>query len=593
MKKRYFAAILSLALILSCESDNSIKNELNISLRSRSTGVDPLSIDGFYRERIARQIFEGLYEYDYLKDPYDVTPVLADGMPHLSRDGLVYTIKIKKGIHFTDDECFPDGKGRELTASDVVYSFKHFASYPPYNKAYFMYYIKGLMDHREKAKIALKRGEDLDEFLSKNDVEGLELLDTYTLRIRLRQVCPYFLETLTVPGASIMAKEAVRHYGADIDWHPVGTGPYVLAGWGNGEKIVLVRNPSYKHGAYPSSGPKDAKEAGLLKDAGRPLPFVDKITFLFVKEDKQRKDMFDAGLIDIYTPEEDYFYEYFPNGFNLAEKYRQKGVRSFVEDNVQFNGIMFNFNEPVIGKNPDLRKALSLAFDNSKNISVINYMYHSPAQWVIPKNIYGYDPSYINPYAMYNIKKASEYLKKAGYDGGMKLPELVMLLRDTPALRRMGEFFSETAYKIGVKIRLEYVRSQEDVYEVLDKKNMVVHMFFISEMSSFSTPEKMLRLFFKGKLKYKTNYAGYYDPEYESLFERVVVMENGPEKLKLMNRMRDIVVEDCPFIPLSFSVLYRLYHGYVHNYKPHLLMFDRYKYIRVDMNEKSRYLKEL
>ncbi len=593
MKKKIIAAVLLIMAFASCQSDDKGQSELNISIRNKFFGVDPLSINSFYQERIARQIFEGLYEYEYLKDPYEVTPLLADGMPQISDDGLVYTVKVKQGIKFSDDQCFPNGQGRELTANDVIYSLKHFTAFPPYNRAYFIYYIKGLTGYRDKAKAFLKKGGDLNKFLNANDVEGLELIDTYTLRIRLTQVCPYFLETLAVPGASIVAKEAVNYYGKDIDWHPVGTGPYILSDWGDGEKIVLTRNMNYKHGLYPNAGSKSAEEMDLLKDAGKQLPFVDKITFYYVKDDKERKTMFDSGLIDIYTPEEDYFYEYFPNGINLADKYREKGVRSFVEDNIEFNGIMFNLNEPVIGKDPDLRKALSLAFDNSKNLSVINFLSHVPAHWVIPSHIFGYDADYKNPYSEYDLKKAAEYLKRSGHDGGMKLPELVLLLRDTPALRRMGEFFAESVYKIGINVKLEYARSQEDIYEILDKKKMTVHMFFLSEFSTFSSPEKMLRLFFRGKLSYKTNYTGYYNPEYESLFEKIVVMENGPQKIKLMNRMRDMVVEDCPFIPLSFTVLYRLYHGYVHNYKPQLLMFDRYKYIRIDMNEKRRYLKNL
>jgi len=590
INKLIFVLLIS-CLLLSCKEKNEANSELNLYMRSKQFGVNPVSATTFYQTRIVRQIFEGLYDYDYLKEPYQVAPLLADGFPEVSKDKLSYLIKIKKGIKFSDDPCFIGGKGKQVTASDIIYSLKHFVTYPPYNRAYFVYYIKGLMEYRTKAQEFFKNGGDLNHFIENNDVDGLELVDDQTIRISLRQVCPYFLETLTAPGASIISKEAVSYYGKDIDWHPVGTGPYILSSWGDGEKIVLLKNPDYRRSYYPDEGPSHAYEQGLLDDAGKRIPFVDKITIHFVKSDIDRKKLFDSGSIDIYTPEEDYFYEYFSQNSELTDKYKKKGVKSYIDSNVEFTGIMFNFNNPLIGKNQNLRKALALAYDNDKSISVNYYMSPVLAHWVIPPHIYGYEPSYNNPYSVYDMKKAATFLKSAGYPLGNNLPELVLLLKDTPALRRIGKFYSDSVSELGIKIRLEYEDSQEKIYARLSETSNPVHLFFVSEWSNFSVPDEMLRLFYKGKLKYKTNYSGYYNKEYEKLFEKVVKMDNGPQKMKVLNSMRDMVVSDCVFIPLSFTVLYRLYHEYVHNYKPHLLYFDRYKYIRVDMNEKRRYLK--
>ena len=79
---------------------------------------------------------------------------------------------------------------------------------------------------------------------------------------------------------------------------------------------------------------------------------------------------------------------------------------------------------------------------------------------------------------------------------------------------------------------MEYEDSQEKIYARLSETKDPVHLFFVSEWSNFSVPDEMLRLFYKGKLKYKTNYSGYYNKEYEELFEKVVKMENGPQKIK-------------------------------------------------------------
>jgi len=86
-------------------------------------GLDPGDIGDTTSTAIASQIIEGLYQYHYLKRPYELIPSLAEGMPFVSKDGLAYTIKIKKGVRFADDVCFNDGKGRELRAGDFVFAW--------------------------------------------------------------------------------------------------------------------------------------------------------------------------------------------------------------------------------------------------------------------------------------------------------------------------------------------------------------------------------------------------------------------------------------------------------------------------------------
>lgn len=103
--------------------------------------------------RIISNIYDPLLEYHYLKRPYELVPNLLETLPELGEDKLTYTFKLRKGIKFHDDPCFPDGKGRELNADDVIYTLKRFAdvnvnpqSYP----ALLENRIKGLDEFREK-----------------------------------------------------------------------------------------------------------------------------------------------------------------------------------------------------------------------------------------------------------------------------------------------------------------------------------------------------------------------------------------------------------------------------------------------------------
>ncbi|MES2038449.1 MAG: ABC transporter substrate-binding protein, partial [Pseudomonadota bacterium] len=87
------------------------------------TGFDPAATRDLYSNAINEAIFERLFTYDYLASPAKIIPETADGMPEISADGKTYTIKLKKGIYFTPDAAF-NGKKRELTVDDYVYSFK-------------------------------------------------------------------------------------------------------------------------------------------------------------------------------------------------------------------------------------------------------------------------------------------------------------------------------------------------------------------------------------------------------------------------------------------------------------------------------------
>src|SRR5580700_5005092 len=74
-------------------------------------------------------IYETLYQYDYLSNPYKIIPLLAADMPQFSADRLTVTIRLKQGILFQDDPCFKatNGKGREVKAQDFIYGFKRLA----------------------------------------------------------------------------------------------------------------------------------------------------------------------------------------------------------------------------------------------------------------------------------------------------------------------------------------------------------------------------------------------------------------------------------------------------------------------------------
>ena len=185
-------------------------------------------------------------------------PLLAEEMPTVSDDGLEYIFKIRKGIYFQDDPCFVNGKGRELTAHDFVYSIKRVADVKNSSSGYWAFdgRIEGLDEFRDISSKSNKTNYSYP-------VSGLKALDNHTLLIKLTSPYPQLLYILTLHYSYAVPYEAVNYYAESFVNNPVGSGPYILDKWKRNSRIEFVRNPKWKqtlrNDKYPSFASKDQK----------------------------------------------------------------------------------------------------------------------------------------------------------------------------------------------------------------------------------------------------------------------------------------------------------------------------------------------
>ncbi|MFN3967142.1 MAG: ABC transporter substrate-binding protein, partial [Endomicrobiia bacterium] len=298
MRKNMFKKISELFILIfifsSCTTKKQTisENVIRLPLPTEIKGFDPAYAEDLYSHTLMAQIYETLMQYSYLERPYKVEPLLAEEMPEISSDGLTYTFKIKKGVYFQKDPCFKEK--RELTAYDFVYSFKRIADIKTRSTGWWIFdkRILGLNEFREKTK----KEEKID--YEKIDVPGLKALDKYTLQIKLTQPYPQFLYVLTMMYTAAVPKEAVEYYGDEFLNHPVGTGPYKLTKWVRNSIIVLEKNPDFREEYYPTKGEPEDEKLGLLKDAGKKIPFIDKVEFHIFLEDQPMWLNFLKGNID-------------------------------------------------------------------------------------------------------------------------------------------------------------------------------------------------------------------------------------------------------------------------------------------------------
>jgi len=584
----------ALVAIAGCDrSPRAPKHSYNLlqhRLRAKVQSLDSADIGDTISHGVASEIFECLYEYHYLKRPYELIPQLATAMPQVSEDRLTYTIKISEGIYFADDPCFENGRGRELKAGNFIFAWKRIANIKERSKNWWIFdnKIPGLDEFREYTKGCRKR-EDVDY---SQDVEGLQALDDYTLVIKLKKPWPQIVYLLAHLPTAPIAKEAVDYYGKDIISHPVGTGPFKLKVWHRGSYIEMVRNPNYRTVFYPSEGEVGDVENGLLRDAGKAMPFVDRIIWRIVVEDQPRWLMFLQGDIDITSIPKDNFGQAIAMGRELTADMKERNIRltAFREPDTFYIG--FNMEDPILSKNKPLRLAISCAFDREKWIELFYNGRGDVAYGFIPPAMPGYDPNIKEiSKTEYNPEKGRKLLEQARQLNGGPLPTFKLTMQGTDTTyRQMGQFLQRGFDEIGLEIEAEYL-DWPTYLEKLRTKDMQIYQ--AGWLADYPDVENFLQIFYSKNSPWP-NSSNYSNPEFDKIYEQVAVMPDCPERTELYRKAERIVVEDAPCAFMFHRIFYVMYHEWIENfkanaYKPDSFGYGLSKYYRVDGVKRAAY----
>ncbi|MCB0414729.1 MAG: hypothetical protein KDD50_10375, partial [Bdellovibrionales bacterium] len=473
--------------------------------------------------------------------------------------------------------------GRELVANDFIYAWKRLAD--PQNKSDGFWIFDGKIKGLDKWRDNLSNNKGKFE----DPIGGLRAVDDHTLQIKLEK--PYFqlLYVLAMTYSAPTAKEAVDKYGKEYLNHPVGTGPYKLEKWVRGSKLTLVKNENWAGETYPTEGEEQDKSNGLLEDAGKKLPFADKIVFHVIIEDQPLWLNFMKGNIDMLGIPKDNFDSSVKNG-ELTADMRDKGIRLQITSEPDVTYIAFNMEDPVLGKNENLRKALSLAYHSR---AVIKKFYNDravSANSPIPPDIEGYDADFKNPYKTHDVEKAKEYLKKAGFPGGKGLPAFEYITTSSATARQMSEQFKESMAQIGVNIKIATSSWPQFLEKIKNKK---AQMFGMAWLADYPDAENFLQLLYGKNISPGPNGSNFKNKEFDKLYEKASLLPPGAEREKLYKEMRDIVVEKAPWIPGAHRLGFYTYQGWLHNFKRHSIISDYFKYLRVDLKEKQELKKKL
>ncbi len=642
------------------------QNILYASFSERPKHLDPAQSYSSNEVVFTGQVYEPPLQYHFLKRPYQLVPLTAVEMPrpyYLDSEGRrladdaatgdiaesIYEIEIHPGIRYQPHPAFAkNGQGdflyhdldeadldgvsrladfpvtgtRELTAADYVHQIKRLA-HPRLNSPIFglmSEYIVGLREYAETLKQAYEKKQErqpapvfLD--LKEYPLEGVEVLDRYRYRVRIQGKYPQFLYWLAMPFFAPVPWEAdvfytqpgMKERNITLDWYPVGTGPYMLTINNPNRQMVLEKNPQFHGERYPAEGAPGDREAGLLQDAGRELPLIDKVIYSLEKEAIPYWNKFLQGYYDTSGVSSDSFDQAIQIGsggdISLTPAMQAKGIQisTAVSTSVYYMG--FNMLDPVVGGDSEraqlLRQAISIVMDYEEYISIFANGRGIPAQSPLPPGIFGHLDgregmnSYVYEWTQHGPKRkpvsvARKLLAQAGYPAG----------RDVSTGKPLALYLDTTGGGPDDSARLSWIRKQfakldiqlqirsTDYNRFQDKmRKGTAQIFQWGWNADYPDPENFLFLLYgkNSKIEHNgENAANYRSDEFDALFEDMRNMDNGPGRQQVINRMIDILRHDAPWVFGFHPKQFMLYHDWYHNARTNLMANNTLKYRRID-----------
>ncbi len=611
-------AFLPLCLLLlqgACSPDpypNEKGKVLHVGLRLLPKSFDPPLIEDEGSGKCAAHVYDGLLQYHPYARPYKLIPALAESMPSVSEDRLTFTFRIRKGVRFQDDPCFEGGRGREVTAEDFIWCFKRFAHPATGAKGWWLFdgKIRGLNAWREARKAEARKlkvaGKDAPPLLGIDvPVEGFKAPDRYTLRIRLVKPYPQLLWVLAMPYTSVYPREAVLYYKEEFRNHPVGTGPFRVVEFNPVYRVVLRRNPTFREVRVPDPRRrpgdripgwdwKKDEERGLLVNAGKRIPLLDGIEIRFLLEDQPRWLYFKAGYLDFLNPPKDNTDEAVPGG-KLSPEMKARGIRLDPWPELGTVYTCLNCEDPLLA-NPDLRRAIALAYDHRWTVAHLYSGQAVIAKCLIPPGVAGYID--YHPYhsddGRAQVERAKAFLAKAGYPGGIgpdgKRLRLTFENSGASATAKMfADRFVSEMRRIGVEVDV-VVNTFPQMLEKMRKKK-----FQIAGLAwGFDYPDaqNILQLLYGPNGSPGPNAANFENERFDRLYEKASILPDSPERTRLYEEMARIVADEVPWITRAHRIRQNLQQPWLKGFRYTETTYQYWRYADIDRGMREGLLKE-
>ncbi|MBA2249648.1 MAG: ABC transporter substrate-binding protein [Chitinophagaceae bacterium] len=530
--------IIIICLPFACSRQRQNKNVFHYNEQSGLATLDPAFAKSQSVMWVAHQIYNTLVETD---DQLNLVPSLAKSWD-ISADNLVFTFHLRTDVLFQDNEVFPNGKGRKLYASDVEYSFKR------------------IIDKKTASSGAWIFNNKVDS------VNGFKALDDSTFQLTLLRPFNPILGILSMQYCSVIPHEVVEKYGNDFRRHPCGTGPFSFVAWEEGQALILTKNKNYFE--------RDS--------AGNALPYLDGIKISLYDSKATEFLEFRQGRLDFINDIDASFKDEIltKNGALKKEWEGRIILQKHSYLNIEYLGILCDSTNELVKNSPlrlkKIRQAINYGFNRQKLMLYIRNSIGTAAEsGFVPAGMPSFDSTAVTGYR-YNPAKALQLLKEAGYPNGTGLP--VIKLLTIPVYADIGSYIANELGQIGIKITVE----AEQKSLLLEQTAKSEAPFFRgSWIADYPDAENYLSVFYS-KNPAPPNYTRYHNPAFDKLYEAALREKKDSERAKFYQQADQLVMDDCPVVPLFYDMVIHLVHLNVKNFFPNSLNLLELRRVRIE-----------
>jgi ABC-type transport system substrate-binding protein len=511
-------------LMSSCSHHEKVKNIFHYNEQSGIATLDPAFAKNQSIMWAVHQLYNTLVQID---NNMNLVPSLAKSWDE-SDDNLTFTFHLRNDVFFQDNDAFPNAKGRKMTATDVVYSFQR------------------IMDKNTASSGAWIFNGRVDT------IEPFKAIDDTTFQLKLLKPFHPILGVMSMQYCSIVPKEVVEKYGKDFRRHPCGTGPFELVAWEEDQAMVMKKNPNYFE--------KDS--------AGNRLPYLNGIKITFLQNKATEFLEFQQKRLDFINEIDPSFKdEVLTKGGELRKEWKGKIVLvKHTGLTIEYLGFLCDSTLEIVKnsviKNLKIRQAINYGFNRKKMILYIrNSIGTAATSGFVPAGFPSFDSSVVKGYH-YDLQKALQLLKEAGYPNGVGLPALKLLT--VPLYADIASYIANELLQIGITINVEVVQKSL----LLEQTAKSEALFFRgSWIADYPDAENFLSVFY-GKNPAPPNYTRYHNQKFDKLYEAALSEKNDSVRYSLYRQADQIMIKDAPVVPLWYDMIIWLVQPNVKNFIP-------------------------
>ncbi|HEY9341962.1 MAG TPA: ABC transporter substrate-binding protein [Hanamia sp.] len=525
-KKIYLLAAIFFC-ISSCSHHEKVKNIFHYNEQSGIATLDPAFAKNQSIMWVVHQLYNTLVQTD---DHLNIVPSLAKSWD-ISADNLTFIFHLRNDVFFHDNDAFTNGKGRKMTAHDVVYSFER------------------IMDRSTASSGAWIFNDRVDT------IQPFVAIDDTTFQLKLLIPFHPILGVMSMQYCSIVPKEVVEKYGKDFRRHPCGTGPFQFVAWEEGQALVMKKNPHYFE--------KDSTGFSLPYLDGIKVSFLDNKATEFLEFQQKRLEFIN----DIDPSFKD---EVITKSGDLRKQWKDKII--LVKHpylTTEYLGILQDTNLSVVKNSPlrnvKVRQAINYGFNRRKMMMYIRNSIGTPAEsGFVPAGFPSFDSSAVMGYR-YDPAKTLQLLKEAGYPNGVGLPPIKLLT--VPIYGDLASYIANELRETGIKIDVEIIQKSL----LLEQTAKSEALFFRgSWIADYPDAENFLSVFY-GKNPAPPNYTRYKNTRFDKLYEAALAEKDDSLRWKIYRQADQLMIKEAPVVPLWYDMVIRLVQPYVKNFVPNSL----------------------